>query len=324
MLPLILAFSFTTVQHWITTRGFTGGVIVVFLLLFACGLGLPLPEDIPLIIAGAFLATDARSWVIVGIAAWLGIIGGDCVLYFMGRRYGMEITKAPLIGKHVTRERIEHVERLFEKYGWGVVGIGRLFAGIRGAVVICAGAIRFNFVKFIIVDGLAAIVSGGLFLLLGHWIGEQLNDPVAQRKIHEFKEFFISGGVIVAAAFVGYVVWRKRHRGEIQVVEEKVLDKVVAAEKKVTDTIVHTAEKIVRKPPHEGDASSPHDEAPPTPPSLQPPVAASAIPPPAPTSHPAAEREAPVESRAGTRRVLLLALIVCVIIVTIVGVVKRV
>jgi hypothetical protein len=157
----------------------------------------------------------------------------------------------------VTRERIEHVERLFEKYGWGVVGIGRLFAGIRGAVVICAGAIRFNFVKFIIVDGVAAIVSGGLFLLLGHWIGEQLNDPVAQRKIHEFKEFFISGGVIVAAAFVGYVVWRKRHRGEIQVVEEKVLDKVVAAEKKVTDTLVHTAEKIVRKPPA---PAAPHDE----------------------------------------------------------------
>ena len=326
MLPLILAFSFTTVQHWITTRGFTGGVIVVFCLLFACGLGLPLPEDIPLIIAGAFLATDARSWVIVGVAAWLGIIGGDCVLYFMGRRYGMEIQRAPLIGKHVTKERIQHVEKLFDKYGVGVVGIGRLFAGIRGAVVICAGAIRFNFVKFIIVDGLAAVVSGGLFMLLGHWIGEKLNDPAAQKKIHDFKEVFIGGGVVLALLFVGYVLWRKRHRGELQVVEEKVLGKVVAAEKRVADTIVHTAEKIVGKPPHETGSSAPQDDAPPTPPELEPPIPTpAAATPPAPAAEPVAEREVSSEpSRVGARRTMLLVLIVCAVIVTIVRVVKRV
>src|SRR5215216_7168868 len=103
LLPLLLALiSFNKIQTWVTERGFTGGVIVIFLLLFACGLGLPLPEDIPLIIAGAFLCTDTHSWIITGTAAWCGIIGGDCVLYYMGRRYGMEITRVPFVGKHVT------------------------------------------------------------------------------------------------------------------------------------------------------------------------------------------------------------------------------
>src|SRR4051794_29162534 len=91
----VLAFTFNTIQHWITTRGFGGGVIVVFLLLFACGLGFPLPEDIPLIIAGAFLWTDTHSLVITSIAAWCGIMSGDIVLYMMGRRFGMEITRVP-------------------------------------------------------------------------------------------------------------------------------------------------------------------------------------------------------------------------------------
>src|SRR3954453_19120459 len=114
MLPLLLAFSFTTVQRWVTTRGFTGGVIVIFMLLFACGMGLPLPEDIPLIIAGAFLCTDTKSWIITAIAAWCGIIGGDIILYMLGRRFGMEITRVPFIGKHITRERIQNVEGLFQ------------------------------------------------------------------------------------------------------------------------------------------------------------------------------------------------------------------
>jgi membrane protein DedA with SNARE-associated domain len=258
MLVFFLAFTFTTVQHWITTRGFTGGVAVTFLLLFACGLGLPLPEDIPLIIAGAFLCTDTKSWIITGTTAWCGIIGGDCVLYYMGRRYGMEITRVPFIGKHVTRERIQHVQTLFEKYGVGVVAIGRMFAGIRGAMVVCAGTIRFNFIKFLIADGLAAVVSGGLFMLLGHWIGEQLNDPAAQRKIHEFKEYFIGGGIVLLLGFVLFILWRRGHKQALGDVQEKMVARVVEAEKKVADRIVQT---IVRKPPPDQSPPSPDPDA---------------------------------------------------------------
>jgi membrane protein DedA with SNARE-associated domain len=248
-----LAMSFVTIQRWVTERGFTGGVIIIFALLFACGMGLPLPEDIPLIVAGAFLCTDTKSWIITGIAAWCGIIGGDCIIYFMGRRYGMEITKVPLIGKHLTRERVERVERLFEQYGVGVVGIGRLFVGIRGAVVFVAGAIKFNFLKFLIVDGLAAIISGGLFMLLGHWIGEKLADPAAQKKIHEAKEivFFTAG--FLACAILGFILWRRRNVQKLHDVEEKVAAKVLAGEKKVVATVVHAAEKVV---PKKSDPSS--------------------------------------------------------------------
>ncbi len=59
-------FSFERIQHWISTKGFGGGVLIMFSLLFACGLGLPLPEDVPLVIGGALLCTDKRSWAIVG------------------------------------------------------------------------------------------------------------------------------------------------------------------------------------------------------------------------------------------------------------------
>src|SRR5947208_14005794 len=100
-IPFLLAFTFATVQRWVSERGFTGGVIITFLLLFACGLGLPLPEDIPLIIAGAVLCTDPHSWAITAIAAWCGIIGGDCILYFMGRPCGSAVPPAPRIGPRV-------------------------------------------------------------------------------------------------------------------------------------------------------------------------------------------------------------------------------
>src|SRR5712691_7825053 len=111
-------FTLNAVQRFVEI----GGYYVIFGLLFACGLGLPLPEDVPLIIGGYFVATGHLHLLVLCVCAWLGI-GGDCVLYYLGRRHGMKITRLPLIGHHFTRARIEKVERLFEAYGVWVVAV---------------------------------------------------------------------------------------------------------------------------------------------------------------------------------------------------------
>lgn len=226
---LLLAISFDTLREWITTQGFEGGVLISFLLLFACGLGFPMPEDIPLIIAGAFLCTTTTRWIIVGFACWAGIIAGDCCLYFLSRKYGLEITKAPVIGKHVTRERIEYVEGLFAKYGVGVVAVCRLFAGIRGAMVIAAGATKYSFLKFFLADSIAAIISGGMFMLLGFWVGSKINDEIISR----FKHYFTAGAVLLAVGFVAWIIIKRKrnkktHPHPIVAIEEKVVDQLAA------------------------------------------------------------------------------------------------
>jgi membrane protein DedA with SNARE-associated domain len=203
----LLVLNPETVQAWVEV----GGPLVIFGLLFACGLGLPLPEDIPLMLAGFFAAQGKMNLAFVATLCWLGIIGGDCVLYSIARRYGMNITRIPFIGTHVTTERIVRAQHLFERYGVWIVAIGRMFAGIRGAMVIAAGVTRFNFVKFVIADGLAALVSGGLFLALGWWAGKWVGDLKQFREKMKPYEHWIMLGIGVAVVLViVYFWWRKR------------------------------------------------------------------------------------------------------------------
>jgi membrane protein DedA with SNARE-associated domain len=212
-------FDPSKVGGWISH----GGPMMIFVLLFACGLGLPLPEDIPLLAGGFFIAKGQMHVVAVCVLAWLGIVGGDCVLYRFGRKYGLNITKVPFIGKHVTKERILKAERLFDRWGIWVVAIGRLVAGIRGAMVVAAGAIRFNFVKFVIADGLAALISGGLFVLLGWWLGTKLPDNFADavHSIKRYIEWVVIGLVVAIAAFVFYLWWKhRRHKAATDVALE--------------------------------------------------------------------------------------------------------
>jgi membrane protein DedA with SNARE-associated domain len=220
-MEFLAVFDPDTVRGWVEA----GGYFVIFGLLFACGLGLPLPEDIPLIIGGFFAGSGKLNLVWVSIVAWCGIIGGDCVLYSVAKKYGLNITKVPFIGTHVTRERIIKAEHLFEKYGIWIVAVGRLFAGIRGAMVIAAGAIRFNFIKFVIADGLAALVSGGLFIAIGVWAGRKFGNKSIKEIRDSMKsyEHWIILGIVAAVILAIVYIWfrSRKHKTLSDVALEK-------------------------------------------------------------------------------------------------------
>lgn len=239
MMDVLGVFSPEQVQAWFEW----GGYFILFGLLFACGLGLPMPEDIPLLAAGFFIAHGKMDPIIASSVAWLGIIGGDCVLYSFGRRYGLNITYVPFIGKHVTQERILRAEELFERWGVWVVGIGRMVAGIRGAMVVAAGATRYNFWKFVVADGLAALVSGGAFVALGYWAGRKLGSIAEMReKIKGVEHYVILGVALVIAVVALYLVRRKRLH------KPKLAD--VALAKAAEKAHAKTAAGPSKSPPH--------------------------------------------------------------------------
>ncbi|QOV88599.1 DedA family protein [Humisphaera borealis] len=197
------------VEDWVAY----GGPWMVFGLLFLCGLGFPLPEEIPIMAAGYFIGTGRMGWALTCVLAWCGIIAGDCILYWFGRRYGLNITRIKLVGKHFTKERILKAEHLFERWGVWVVAIGRLISGVRGVMCVAAGAIKYNFVKFLIVDGLAALVSGGIFIFLGWWLGKTLGDfDKAVAKVEPYVELFVTLATVGLLGFILYLYIRHRRK----------------------------------------------------------------------------------------------------------------
>ena len=199
--------------RWVFDHIARAGYPLLFGMLFSCGLGVPIPEDLPLLVAGYFVADGKMNLATAAICAWCGIMGGDCVLYMLGRLLGMEITKVPIMGTHINKDRLEKTHGYFEKYGVWVVAIGRLFAGIRGAMVLTAGTIRYTFWKFILADGAAAIVSGGLFMATGYWIRKRAGslDEISE-EIKKYQLLVLAGIVVLAAGFVLWQWWKNKRR----------------------------------------------------------------------------------------------------------------
>lgn len=141
------------------------------LLLFLGSMGLPIPEDIPLIAAGVVMRTHD-----VG-ATWEGVIGtglcfvlsGDIVLYTLGRRWGKDVVNHRSVSWILTPKRFERMTAKFHRFGALMCFFGRLVMGVRAAMCLTAGATRYPFYKFIIADALGAAITVPMFVWLGYW-----------------------------------------------------------------------------------------------------------------------------------------------------------
>jgi membrane protein DedA with SNARE-associated domain len=209
---LLAVHWFTSFQHWIVAQLQHGSYVVLFGLLFSCGLGLPLPEDIPLLISGAMIAAGKMNLVVACLCAWCGIVGGDVVLYHIGKKFGLEVRKAPLIGRHLSQKRLDQVHKLFERYGVWVVAVGRMFAGIRGAMVVVAGTTRFTFWKFLLADGIAALFSGGLFVFLGYQFGKNMD--TLREHVEQGKKWTLLIVFVIAAGVGVWIYLHRKNRAE--------------------------------------------------------------------------------------------------------------
>ena len=78
---------------------------LLFALLFGCGIGLPMNEDIVLLAAAALTLKGVMEPVPLMVVAWFGLVGGDALVFHWGHRYGTRLLRKRLVGPHHDRRR---------------------------------------------------------------------------------------------------------------------------------------------------------------------------------------------------------------------------
>lgn len=190
--------------------------IIIFAVLFACGLGFPLPEDVPLIATGYLIWDGTLKWFPALVVTLLGVIIGDCLLFFFGNRLGFRILKSKEPVLFLKPEKVRRTRAYFRKYGDKIVFFARFVAGFRAVAFFMAGAMHMHFRKFLFFDSVAALLSVpiwiGIGYLLGHYFGEEIADVL--RKMKQFKNIFTVTTLMVLAAVIGriFVRYRKSQR----------------------------------------------------------------------------------------------------------------
>ena len=159
----------------------TYGYFAVFIVLIACGMGMPVPEDVTLIAGGVICALSKSTShhlhpEIMFLTAFTGVIIGDGTMFFMGRRLGSKVTRLPGVRRIITEKVYGEIQAKVLKYGDKILFVARFLPGIRAPIYIMAGVShRVSYLKFVIMDGLAAIISVPLLVYLGYFFANDLD-----------------------------------------------------------------------------------------------------------------------------------------------------
>lgn len=190
------------------------GLAALFVGLLLSGIGLPVPEDIYMIIGGMITQRKVEAaggaWVqpvLVAISLlYVGVMVGDTVIYYLGSRFGERILTWKVFARFMSPERTEKVRQYYAKYGAATVFIARHTGPIRFVTFLMAGVSRMPFGKFFFWDSLAAILSVPLWFAIGYFLWDR------RHELEQRLGLVIT--VLALAALVGLLWWGRKRRGK--------------------------------------------------------------------------------------------------------------
>lgn len=198
--------------HLIARLGHWGYLVVGLgaMLESAAFLGVVIPGESLVLVAGFFAARGAFDLDALILIIAVGAAVGDSIGYEMGRAMGR-----PALIRHgarfgITEERVDKVDGFFGRHGGKAVFLGRFIGFARALVPFLAGASRMRYRVFLPYNALGAGAWAAAITLLGYFLGESWE--IAAKWIGRASAI-LGGGVLLV--FLGYLGWKWAVRHEL-------------------------------------------------------------------------------------------------------------
>jgi membrane protein DedA with SNARE-associated domain len=189
------------VSQLITDWGYAG----IFLVVILGNIGVPVPEETVLAVAGYLVWSGRLQLVPVLIVALVSAVAGDNFGYWLGRRYGRAAVEryARWLLKPA---RVAVAESFVSRYGALAVCVARFVGGFRFLAGPLAGAVGLPFRAFFLGNLLGAVLFVPYAVGIGYAIGYGLGPYMAhvQHALGNIGRMVLLLAVIVVVVLVAW------------------------------------------------------------------------------------------------------------------------
>ena len=184
------------------------GYLAVFGLVAIESLGVPLPGETALVIAGTYAGTThhLNPWLIFAVASAAAIIGdnigywiGDKGGYRLARRYGHKV--------RFDEQKLKVARYLFDRHGAKVVFLGRFVSVLRTYAAFLAGTSKMRWRKFLPANAAGGILWAAIYTFAAYLAGNAL-----QQASGIIDWVFIGVAVV---AIVAVIMWIRRQTSKL-------------------------------------------------------------------------------------------------------------
>jgi membrane protein DedA with SNARE-associated domain len=188
------------------------GYLGIALILILGGLGLPIPEEAPIILAAVLSRNGTLTWPLAIASCLVGVLLGDMLVYSLGYFYGEKVLSFRLTRRLLTRGREAQIKGYFHRHGFKILVSGRLMPGFRTAAYLTAGILKLPPVKLLLTDLVAASLSTLFMFGVGYAFAHQI-----QKGIREVQQWVTVLLALSVAIFLLFRYYRARKRSGLPV-----------------------------------------------------------------------------------------------------------
>ena len=136
--------------------------LLIFLLFIATGLGLPIPEELVLLVLGYLTAYDILKVTPALLTSFIAVIISDNLGYFIGK-YNKNFLQ-----KFVSKKKFQFAKNHMLQHGKKTLFLSRFICGLRVLFPIVTGSVGIPWKTFILVDLSAILILIPVFFSLGY------------------------------------------------------------------------------------------------------------------------------------------------------------
>ncbi len=197
-------------EDWLRQLLEGNGVILLYcltlLILIVCGLGVPVPEELTFLLAGWAAAKIGGNVWILCVVGVVGIMLGDSLPFFAGRKYGLNVLNLRFFARFLSPRNIERTQAFFRKHGSKTIFLARFIAGLRMPTFFMAGTMGVGYRSFFCWDLAGALLSCPTSIILAYYYGEKVRGWLAESHVYMYCFF----GLL--ATYLVFHIWSHRER----------------------------------------------------------------------------------------------------------------
>ena len=194
--------------------------LLIAAVLLGSAFGLPVPEDLSLIIAGILVASENADLWIMALTCYFGIIAGDLIIYRLGWITGPRLFRKRWVKKYMTSSKLQGLRANLERKTFLTIFVARHLFYLRTITFLVCGAVRVSFTRFLVADAIAALITTPLMLGIGYLFGQHYDHIV--EIIKQIKVLLVVLGVGVAVYL--YFRFRKKVESHAEEAEDEEFD----------------------------------------------------------------------------------------------------
>ena len=208
-----MEWSQTEILVWFAQYAYEPTIVylTVVTLLILSSFGLPIPEEISLLGAGIVIYMGRHPELFppptedairvkaipTAIVCFFAVLLSDLVVFLLGKFFGTQLLESKGFRRFLKPARQEKIEKWTEKYGMWACALFRFTPGIRFPGHLMCGSLDIKVWKFVVADGLAALLTVPTQIILIAWYGDAI--------LAHLKQFKLVIGIVIGLLLLAFI-----------------------------------------------------------------------------------------------------------------------